>query len=63
MRYHFILMSMAIMCVYIYIFVHIYIHTPSRGILGGPVVKNLPDNAEETGSIPDLGRSYILQSD
>ena len=25
---------------------------------GGSVVKNLPTNAEDTGSIPDLGRSH-----
>ena len=26
------------------------------------VVKNLPANAADTGSIPDLGRSHMLQS-
>ena len=26
---------------------------------GGPVVKNLPTNAEDTDSIPGLGRSHI----
>ena len=32
------------------------------GFLGGSVVKNLPDNAGDTGSIPDLGRSHLLWS-
>ena len=27
---------------------------------GGPAVKNLPANAGDTGSIPDLGRSHML---
>ena len=26
---------------------------------GGPVVKNLPANSEDMGSIPGLGRSHI----
>ena len=30
-------------------------------IPGGPVVKNLPANAEDPGSIPGLGRLYKLQ--
>jgi len=30
--------------------------------LGGRVVKNLPGNARDTGSIPGLGRSHMLQS-
>ena len=29
--------------------------THSRGFLGGPVVKNLPANAGDTGSISGLG--------
>ena len=29
---------------------------------GGAVVKNLPANAGDTGSIPGLGRSHMLQS-
>ena len=29
---------------------------------GGSVVKNLPANEGETGLIPDLGRSHMLQS-
>ena len=29
---------------------------------GGAVVKNLPANAEDTGSSPGLGRSHMLQS-
>ena len=32
------------------------------GFQGGSVVKNLPVNAGDTGSIPDLGRSHVLQS-
>ena len=28
---------------------------------GGPVVKNLPANAEDRGLIPGLGRSHVLQ--
>ena len=30
-----------------------------QGFLDGPVVKNLPASAEDTGSIPGLGRSHI----
>ena len=30
--------------------------------LGSPVVKNLPVNAEDTGSIPGPGRSHMLWS-
>ena len=33
-----------------------------RGFSGGSVVKNLPANAGDTGSIPDLRRSYVPQS-
>ena len=29
---------------------------------GGPVVKNPPANAGDTGSIPGLGRSHMLRS-
>ena len=29
--------------------------------LGGPVVKNSPDNAEENSLIPGLGRFHMLQ--
>ena len=28
----------------------------------GSLVKNLPDNIEDMGSLPDLGRSHMLQS-
>ena len=28
---------------------------------GGPVVKNLPANAGDMGSLPDLGRFHMLQ--
>ena len=30
--------------------------------LGGPVVKNLPANAGDTGSVLDPGRSHMSQS-
>ena len=30
---------------------------PDEGFPGGSVVKNPPSNAEDMGSIPDLGRS------
>ena len=32
------------------------------GSLSGSVVKNLPTNAGDTGVIPVLGRSHMLQS-
>ena len=32
------------------------------GFPGGPVVKNPPASAGDTGSIPVLGGSYMLQS-
>ena len=32
------------------------------GFSGGSVVKNLPANARDTGSIPGLGRSDMLQN-
>ena len=32
------------------------------GFLGDSVVKNLPANARDTGSIPGLGRSHMPQS-
>ena len=35
---------------------------PPRDFPGGPVVKNLPANAGDPGSIPGQGRSHILQS-
>ena len=31
-----------------------------EGFLCGSVVKNLPANAEDIGSIPDPGRSHLL---
>ena len=34
----------------------------SGGFPGGSLVKNLPANAGDTGSIPGLGRSHILTS-
>ena len=33
-----------------------------RGFPGGPVVKNPPANAGDTGSSPGPGRSYMPQS-
>ena len=33
-----------------------------EGFPGGSVVKNPPANAGDTGSIPSLGRFYMLQS-
>ena len=35
----------------------------SLGFPGGAVVKNLPANAENTGSSPGLGRSHMPRSD
>ena len=32
-----------------------------QGFPGGPVVKNPPANAGDTGSIPGLGRSHVLK--
>ena len=32
-----------------------------QGFPGGPAVRNLPANAEDKGSIPDLGRSDMPQ--
>ena len=54
--------------------VHTYTHllviravlrNPSKcyvGLPGGPVVKNLPANAGDTGSIPGLGRFHMRWS-
>ena len=33
-----------------------------KGFPGGSMVKNLPANAGDTGSIPGPGRSHMLQS-
>ena len=33
-----------------------------EGLPGGPMIKNPPANAEDTGSILDPGRSHMLQS-
>ena len=33
-----------------------------RGLPGGSVVKNPPANARDMGSVPDPGRSHMLQS-
>ena len=40
----------------------IQIETYHEGIPSDPVVKNMPCNAGDTGSIPGLGRSHMLQS-
>ena len=55
--------STVIIYIYIYIYSHththiyIYIYIYIYGFPGDLVVKNLPPNAEETGSIPGSGRS------
>ena len=36
--------------------------TQLRDFPGGTTVKNLPANAEDTGSIPGPGRSHMLRS-
>ena len=36
--------------------------SPLQGLPGGSVVKNLPANAGDGGSIPDLERSHMMQS-
>ena len=38
------------------------VKTLSRGFPGGAAVKNLPDNAGDTGSSPGLGGSHMQQS-
>ena len=40
-----------------YIYIYIYIYIQNTGSLGGSVVKILPANAGDVGSIPGLGRS------
>ena len=37
-------------------------HTYTKDFPGGPVVKNLPANAGDTGSIPGLGRFHMSQN-
>ena len=37
-------------------------NSPCRGFPGGVVVKNPPNNAEDTGSSPGPGRSHMLWS-
>ena len=44
-----------------------FVHTMTfkytlQGFPGGPVVENSSGSAEDTGSIPGLGRSHMLQS-
>ena len=40
--------------IYLYLFKKVF-----RGFPGGAVVENLPANAGDTGSSPDLGRSHM----
>ena len=63
--------------IYLYIHIHIYAHTSIKNdfyhkkvlnckrrmqdFLGGPVVRNLPANAGNTGSIPGPGRFHMLR--
>ena len=57
-------------CVYIYICIDtgegerdsLFFKISSRDFPGGPMVKNLPANAGDTGSIPGLGRSHMPSS-
>ena len=44
-------------------FYHIILKQNYRDFLRGLVVKNLPCNAGDTGSIPGLGRPHMPQSD
>ena len=44
-------------------FYHITLKQNYRDFLRGLVVKNLPCNAGDTGSIPGLGRPHMPQSD
>ena len=37
------------------------LNCPARGFPGGSMVKNSPVSAEDTSSVPDPGRSYMLQ--
>ena len=39
---------------------HQHSKTMPRDFPGGPLAKNLPAKAEDTGSIPCLGRSHML---
>ena len=50
--------------IYVYIYVCIYIYISdlmicTQNFPHGPVVKNLPANAGDTGSVPDSGRFYL----
>ena len=45
------------------LFVHFgYYEYHSQDFPGGPLVKNLPANAEDMSSVPGLGRSPMPQS-
>ena len=48
------------MCVYIYMYIYTYTKYIS-GFPGGPVVKNLPADAGNTGSIPGKERVHMPQ--
>ena len=39
-----------------------YFKKKEWGFPGGSLVKNLPDNAGDTGSIPDPGGSHMMSS-
>ena len=41
---------------------HVHYKTYTRDFPGGTVVKNLPANAGDTGSIPGPARSHMLRS-
>ena len=41
---------------------YIFLKNNMKGFPGGSVVKNPPANAEDTGSVPDPGRSHMPQS-
>ena len=40
----------------------LHLNTKPEDLPGGRVDRNLPDNAEDTGSIPGLGRLHMPQS-
>ena len=51
-------------CVTIYLCIHVYLHAHLKFFLdfpGGPMVKNPPANAGDTGSIPNPGRLHMPQ--
>ena len=44
------------------VYIYPLLKVSARGFPGGLVVKNLPASVEDTGSIPGLGQSHMLQS-